>query len=81
MERLLRCRFWKSDPSRAPVMSSSPGPSTLMTEAPQSESCLTAVGPARTRVRSSTRKRASGERIIRYGYSLSQTVSSWQFRK
>src|SRR5271170_3787897 len=36
------------------------GVSTLMTSAPQSASWRTAVGPARTRVRSSTVKRESG---------------------
>src|SRR5688572_10718081 len=63
MLRLLRCRFWKSEPSRGPPIPSPPfssgGISILMTLAPQSESCRTQVGPARTRVRSSTVKRAS----------------------
>src|ERR1051326_8399585 len=58
MLRLLRCRFWKSEPSRGP-----PGPSPasicggisiLMTLAPQLASWRTQVGPERTRVRSST---------------------------
>src|SRR5262249_36899081 len=60
MLRLLRCKFWKSDPSRGPpIWSSTPGgDSILMTLAPQSASWRTQVGPARTRVRSSTVKRA-----------------------
>src|SRR4051794_25440926 len=61
--RLLRCRFWKSKPSRRePVMSLAglPGGSTLTTLAPQSASWRTAVGPARACVRSSTVKRDSG---------------------
>src|SRR6185312_11327345 len=61
MPRLLRWRFWKSEPSRGP-----PGPSPsdrcggvsiLMTLAPQSPNCRTQVGPERTRVRSRTVKR------------------------
>src|ERR1700730_2292543 len=60
MLRLLRCRFWKSGPSRGPpIWPSSSGISILMTSAPQSASWRTQVGPARTRVRSSTLKRAS----------------------
>src|SRR5277367_1889020 len=61
MLRLLRCRFWKSGPWRGPPMSCSipAGSSILMTSAPQSASCRAAVGPARTRVRSSTLKRES----------------------
>src|SRR4051812_42451231 len=59
--RLLRCRFWKSGPRRAPPSGSaafpSSGESILMTLAPQSASWRTAVGPARTRVRSRTVKR------------------------
>src|SRR5262249_41779689 len=54
--------FWKSGPCRGPP-SPSPGEggaSILITRAPQSASWRTAVGPARTRVRSSTVKRASG---------------------
>src|SRR4051812_8320003 len=61
--RLLRCRFWKSNPSRRePVMSlaEAPGGSILMTLAPQSASWRTAVGPARACVKSSTVKRESG---------------------
>ena len=58
MPRLLRCRFWKSLPSRGPPMpspsSSAGGISILITSAPQSASWRTAVGPARTRVRSMT---------------------------
>ena len=46
--------------------SSASGISILITSAPKSASCLTQVGPARTRVRSSTRKRDSaGEAVIR----------------
>src|SRR6202012_3143797 len=58
--RLLRCKFWKSAPWRGPSCSppaSSSSASILMTLAPQSASCRTQVGPARTRVRSSTVKR------------------------
>src|ERR1700733_10418637 len=60
MLRLLRCRFWKSGPSRGPPIGSSMpgGVSILMTLAPQSASWRTQVGPDRTRVRSSTVKRA-----------------------
>src|SRR5256885_181995 len=61
--RLLRCRFWKSGPSRGPpggsLASRCSGGSILTTFAPQSASWRTQVGPARTRVRSSTVKRAS----------------------
>src|SRR5581483_1472016 len=61
--RLLRCRFWKSGPCRGPPIASPlsrcSGSSTLMTLAPQSASWRTAVGPARTRVRSRTVKRPS----------------------
>src|SRR6266704_2585205 len=59
IERLLRCRFWKSGPSRGPPMGASipGGDSILITSAPKSASCLTQVGPARTRERSRTRKR------------------------
>src|SRR5256886_2812121 len=63
MLRLLRCRFWKSDPSRGPPSGSPPpgsgGNSILMTLAPQSASWRTQVGPARTRVRSRTVNRSS----------------------
>ena len=62
-ERLLRCRFWKSEPWRGPPgaspFSSPSGVSILMTFAPQSASWRTQVGPERTRVRSSTVKRES----------------------
>jgi hypothetical protein len=56
IERLLRCRFWKSGLCRSMKsgVSSLPGISILMTCAPQSASCRTAVGPARARVRSRT---------------------------
>src|ERR1700730_2043530 len=58
MLRLLRCRFWKSEPSRGPPRPSPDsicgGISILMTLAPQSASWRTQVGPDRTRVRSST---------------------------
>src|SRR5207253_2723917 len=50
MDRLLRWRFWKSNPSRA--KSSSPLFSTLITLAPISASWRTHVGPERARVRS-----------------------------
>src|SRR4051812_15796864 len=63
IERLLRCRFWKSEPSRGPPMPSPSamcsGISILMQFAPQSASWRTQVGPARTRVRSRTVKRCS----------------------
>src|SRR3954451_20944997 len=61
-DRLLRCKFWKSGPSRRlPVASvCSPGISILMTSAPQSASCRTAVGPARCAVRSRTLNPLSG---------------------
>src|SRR5208283_2585036 len=61
MLRLLRCRFWKSDPSRGPPIGSSGvgDASILMTLAPQSASWRTQLGPARTRVRSRTVKRVS----------------------
>src|SRR6266404_434885 len=59
--RLLRCKFWKSEPWRGPPGCSPPASSInasiLTTLAPQSASCRTQVGPARTRVRSSTVKR------------------------
>src|SRR6516165_4678254 len=56
IDRLLRCRFWKSGLCRSMKsgVSSLPGISILMTCAPQSASCRTAVGPARARVRSRT---------------------------
>src|ERR1700682_517963 len=63
MLRLLRCRFWKSEPSRGPPGASPPlssgGISILMTLAPQSASWRTQVGPERTRVRSRTVNRSS----------------------
>src|SRR5271169_1716121 len=61
MLRLLRCRFWKSPPSRGPPIGSSMpgGVSILMTLAPQSASWRTQVGPERTRVRSRTVNRES----------------------
>src|SRR5258707_13598673 len=62
IERLLRCRFWKSGPWRGPPMvslSTLGGVSILITSAPKSASWRTQVGPARTRERSRTRKRAS----------------------
>ena len=52
MLRLLRCRFWKSNPWRLPPMPSParpPGISILMAWAPQSTSWRTHVGPARAR--------------------------------
>ena len=64
MLRLLRLRFWKSEPLR-PIEMSRPAPniSTIRTSAPQSASWRTAVGPERTRVRSRTLKRASGRSV------------------
>src|SRR5262249_43388007 len=71
MLRLLRCRFWKSDPSRGPPSGSPPpgsgGNSILMTLAPQSASWRTQVGPARTRVRSSTVNRSSAREALGNG--------------
>src|SRR5215469_2356032 len=68
--RLLRCRFWKSGPSRRlPVASTnSPVGSILMTRAPQSASWRTAVGPARCAVKSTTRKsfRGNGRVVINF---------------
>src|SRR5262245_8447297 len=62
MLRLLRWRFWKSEPSRGPPSWSpalgSGGSSILMTLAPQSASWRTQVGPDRTRVRSRTVNRS-----------------------
>ena len=46
------------------------GDSILMTSAPQSASCRTAVGPARTRVRSMTLKRADGPACASWRGSL-----------
>src|SRR4051812_45890344 len=66
MARLLRCRFWKSEPSRRPTSSlasaSSGGGSTRITSAPQSASVRTQDGPARASVRSITLNRDSGSR-------------------
>src|SRR3954451_3057430 len=66
MARLLRCRFWKSEPSRRPTTSlaspASGGGSMRITSAPQSASVRTQDGPARARVRSSTLNRDSGKR-------------------
>src|SRR6516164_10689327 len=71
MLRLLRCRFWKSDPSRGPPSGSPPpgsgGNSILMTLAPQSASWRTPVGPAQTRVRSSTVNRSSAREALGNG--------------
>src|SRR6266542_219846 len=66
IERLLRCRFWKSGPSLGPpIGASSPGgDSILITSAPKSASWRTQVGPARTRERSRMRKR---ERAVEAG--------------
>src|SRR5579885_3320213 len=65
IERLLRCRFCMSGPSRGPPipsLGSTPGGvSILITSAPKSASWRTQVGPARTRERSRTRKRASAD--------------------
>src|SRR6202022_1043438 len=61
--RLLRCKFWKSEPRRGPPGCSPPASSNsasiLMTLAPQSANCLPQGGPERTRVRSSTAKRGT----------------------
>src|SRR5215467_9488150 len=76
MLRLLRCRFWKSGPWRAPPRpspaSKRSGSSTLMTLAPQSASWRTAVGPARTRVKSRTVKRWSALEALAMGMGLPQ---------
>src|SRR4051794_9892193 len=66
---LLRWRFWKSNPWRAPPIASvllpgSAGCSILITSAPQSASCRTAVGPARCAVRSRTLIWESGSVVI-----------------
>src|SRR5262249_16917057 len=67
-DRLLRCRFCISKPCRSPPMpslgSTPGGASILRTSAPKSAKMRTHVGPARTRVRSSTRRldRALDER-------------------
>src|ERR1700760_3179115 len=64
MARLLRCRFWKSEPSRRPTSSpaspSSGGGSTRITSAPQSARVRTQDGPARASVRAMTLKRDNG---------------------
>src|SRR5487761_226061 len=66
MPRLLRWMFWKSGPSRSPPRPESPLVSSiLITSAPQSASWRTQVGPARTRVRSTTLKRDSGSLLMR----------------
>ena len=79
MPRLLRCRFWKSEPWRGPPSASpasgSGGCSILMTFAPQSANCRTQVGPERTRVRSSTVKRARA--WLARGKGI-EDVSRWQ---
>src|SRR5579872_4361464 len=74
MPRLLRWRFWKSEPSRGP-----PGPSPsdrcggvsiLMILAPQSPSWRTQVGPDRTRVRSRTVKRERASEALEKGMRI-----------
>jgi len=67
IERLLRCRFWKSGPSRGPPMGASMpgGDSTFITSGAESASCLTQVGPrarARDRGRESAQARWRRER-------------------
>src|ERR1700680_5131033 len=68
MARLLRCRFWKSEPSRLPMISlDSPalgGGATRIASAPQSASVRTQDGPARASVRSITLNRDSGNREV-----------------
>src|SRR6476646_7931833 len=78
MLRLLRCRFWKSEPSRGPPGASpaSAGISILMTLAPQSASWRTQVGPERTRVRSRTVKRERASEALVNGIS---TAPEWLF--
>src|SRR3990167_1273876 len=68
---LLRCRFWKSKPWRAPPIESflppsdgGGGGSILITCAPQSASWRTAVGPARCAVRSRTVRWERGRAVI-----------------
>src|SRR5947209_4541122 len=69
--RLLRCKFWKSEPCRGPPSGSTPsGISILTTSAPQSASWRTAVGPARTRVKSRTRMPDSGREFCSSVMSL-----------
>src|SRR5258707_9561302 len=72
-ERLLRCRFWKSGPWRVPPMVSASrlgGVSIFTTSAPKSASWRTQVGPARTRDRSRTRKRASAVEAGTWGMEM-----------
>src|SRR3981189_968768 len=73
MLRLLRCRFWKSEPSRGPPggspLSSCGGDSILVALAPQSASWRTQVGPERTRVRSRTVKRERAFEALGIGIS------------
>ena len=74
IERLLRCRFCMSGPSRGPPMSSfgsTPGgDSILITSAPKSANWLTQVGPARTRERSRIRRRESAEEAEMLGMGI-----------
>src|ERR1700682_5096109 len=74
MERLLRWRFWKSNPTRA--KSSSPLFSTLITLAPISASWRTHVGPERARVRSITVYGSSGKVMsgLRVGWWPDATI-------
>src|SRR5262249_60430045 len=67
IERLFRCRFWKSEPRRANSASTSARASTLMTRAPMSASWRTHVGPARARVRSITEYAARGSEVMAGG--------------
>ncbi len=73
--RRLRCRFCQSAVLRpapnAPSASSAAGRSILMTSAPQSASWRTAVGPERTRERSSTRIWESADEAGWCGMSVS----------
>src|SRR3978361_463147 len=66
MARLLRWRFWKSEPSRRPTTSlaspASGGGSTRITSAPQSASVRTQDAPRGANGRSRTLKRGSGKR-------------------
>src|SRR6267378_1379088 len=82
MARLLRCKFWKSEPWRGPPGCSPPlsssSASILMTLAPQSASCRTQVGPERTRVRSSTVKRDRADEACGEGIQELRSFVSFQ---
>src|SRR5215469_15301522 len=81
--RLLRCRFWKSGSCRAeksdgplPSLPPSSRASILMTLAPQSANSRAQVGPARTRVRSSTKRSCKAVEAGRNGILFSRLTAS-----